>query len=49
MYKISKENRDTIIQYLNGSQLPHRDVVQLIQLLQGLEEVKEEKKEEKNN
>lgn len=42
MYKISKQNRDTIVKYLDSSALPHGDVKTLLAVLMELEEIKEE-------
>lgn len=42
MLKITKENRDALAQYLDSTNLPHKDVKSLIVMLMSLEEVSKE-------
>lgn len=44
MFKLSKQNRDTLIAYFNQSNLPHQDVVTVCKMLSELEEIKEKTK-----
>jgi hypothetical protein len=44
MYKIKKEQRDAIVNYIAGSSLPAKDAIAIINTLNGLELLEEEKK-----
>ncbi len=46
MFKLPKDFRDILVNYLDNSQLPHGDVKKLVNSLMALEEI-EDKKEEK--
>lgn len=39
MYKITQQNRDAILRYLDNSNLPHADVKALCQMLMALEPI----------
>ena len=43
MYKIKKEDRDNIVNYIANSNLPAKDAIAIINTLNSLEEIKEEK------
>ena len=47
MYKISKEQRQTLLKYLQNR--PYAEVFQLIALIVGLKPIEEEKEEKKEN
>ncbi len=47
MFKITKENRDTIVNYLKSVIVPSQvgaNLIQIAGMLEGLEEIKEEEK-----
>ena len=46
MFKLPKETRDTLVNYLASSSLPYRDVAQILKALNELQEIKEEPKED---